>query len=393
MFFHVLLGIITIIICIFLFIRVYFHFWSRQPMFHSWDLFYYIKTPGIIESKLPKINKFCNLHNTHMMNYTTIQNIDFQRLVYFIQRHINKHYTQINISNLLNDHRKDPFCFFYINTKLLFNKEKDYNITDFNIKGTLIFRPIYITLEQKHLSPYFIDFLCIDKNIPVKERNNIKEELLQTSIYKHSQETKKHNLYLIKNEKKIPGLLPWIKYKVFSYYWKSYIRTYQSNISMGIYDLDQIDQYNLDQILSILKFQKNNFICTLSTNLSNLYNLLKSNLITIYALKEKHTNNYCSIYIYRSNYSIHNTININLCSSISLDNNIAVFINGFILSSQKIIKKFKIDFLSIDNISYNNIIITDIHKYIKPYKITKLYLYLYNYGTKILNNKDILAIY
>ena len=113
MFFHVLLGIITIIICIFLFIRVYFHFWSRQPMFHSWDLFYYIKTPGIIESKLPKINKFCNLHNTHMMNYTTIQNIDFQRSSRLYKTcHINKHYTQIpKISNLLNAHRNDPFCF------------------------------------------------------------------------------------------------------------------------------------------------------------------------------------------------------------------------------------------------------------------------------------------
>ena len=398
---YILLSIISIIICIFLFIRVYYRFWCRQPIFHIWDLFYYIKLPGVIESNLPPLNKFCDLHNINLINYNQleeIKSVDFQKLVYFVQNHLNQKYTINNLSAFLKNHHKDSYYSTYTKPIMLKNYKKDYMISDQHIKGSLIIRPIHITIGNTYISPYFIDLLCIDKSIPTKEKSNIRDNLLQTSIYKHSQETKKHHFYLIKNEKTIPGLVPWIQYKVYSYYWKNYLSLSQLNptilkSSIDFYNLTEINQYNLNLILSTLKSQKKMFDCTTTIHLSNLYNLIKSNMITIYALIHKHNSNVLCIYIYRSNYSIQNTININLCSSINTQEDTDIFFKGFLLSSRNIMKKFKIDFLSIENISNNNVIINNIHILIRPYKVTHIFIYFYNYASKSINANDFFAIY
>ena len=43
------------------FIKIKFHFWSIQPVFHIYDLYYWIKPNQIVEPALPDINKYVNL--------------------------------------------------------------------------------------------------------------------------------------------------------------------------------------------------------------------------------------------------------------------------------------------------------------------------------------------
>ena len=50
--------IISIYVIFIMYIKIKYPFWSKQPVFHYHNIKYWINPPGIIEHKLPKINKF-----------------------------------------------------------------------------------------------------------------------------------------------------------------------------------------------------------------------------------------------------------------------------------------------------------------------------------------------
>ena len=57
---YILLSIAVIYLLIFAFIKLRFRFWSVQPVFHLYNLFYWIWPCGIIEHGQPPKTKFYN---------------------------------------------------------------------------------------------------------------------------------------------------------------------------------------------------------------------------------------------------------------------------------------------------------------------------------------------
>ena len=55
---YILLSIAIIYLLIFAFIKLRFRFWSVQPVFHLYNLFYWIWPCGIIEHGQPPKTKF-----------------------------------------------------------------------------------------------------------------------------------------------------------------------------------------------------------------------------------------------------------------------------------------------------------------------------------------------
>ena len=96
---YIILGIILFIISLFLYIRLKFKFWSYQPVFHYLNLLYWIHPPGIIQSKLPTLNKFCNLQNIEYIKFSSISELKTTKMVSFIQQHYlqtkNTHYNPL----------------------------------------------------------------------------------------------------------------------------------------------------------------------------------------------------------------------------------------------------------------------------------------------------------
>jgi hypothetical protein len=407
---YILIGIISIIVILFIYIRIFHKFWSLQPIFHKWDFLYYIFPPGMIEPQLPKWNKFCDLTNIIMINYNytqsspTISSMELQRLILFLQKNHNVSITTQSLINILTNHKINPFCFLLTTPQMLINYKKNYTINDYNILGSVIFRPVYIICKQKYLSSYFIDFLCINKdtlgnkmeNKMKNKMKNTKEKLLQTAIYKHCHETKKHNFYLIKNEKPIPTLIPWIKYNIYSY---SLTALNIPPIKQeNIYKLIEITKHNFNIFLLYTKEHEKRFSCTITVNLSNLYNLIKANIITIYALVNKYNVTPYGMYIYKNTTLQHNELFsvVHLMSSIKNDVNDInsdIFITGFILSFHEILQKYNPKQLLLEDIADNNIIIKEINKSMKPFKITKIYIYMYNYFTDIIKSKNLFSVY
>ena len=55
--------VILLIILFFCFIRLKYKFWSMQPVFHFYDIYYWFISVGIIRNELPEKNRYTNFKN------------------------------------------------------------------------------------------------------------------------------------------------------------------------------------------------------------------------------------------------------------------------------------------------------------------------------------------
>ena len=78
--------IIIIIICLFLlYIKIKYRFWALQPVFHIYDLNYYLFPPGIIILDLPVKNKYTNFKNITTSVYSQLSDINVNKFTYCIK--------------------------------------------------------------------------------------------------------------------------------------------------------------------------------------------------------------------------------------------------------------------------------------------------------------------
>ncbi len=80
--------VFCVIICfIIIIIKVKYGFWSHQPVFHVYDILYYIWSKGIIESDLPKPNKFTNFNKIKTYSWMQVSNLQLNEFVAFVREH------------------------------------------------------------------------------------------------------------------------------------------------------------------------------------------------------------------------------------------------------------------------------------------------------------------
>ena len=59
-----ILGVIILcIILFFTYVRLKFKFWALQPVFHFYDLYYWVVNVGIIMHELPEKNRYTNFRS------------------------------------------------------------------------------------------------------------------------------------------------------------------------------------------------------------------------------------------------------------------------------------------------------------------------------------------
>ena len=71
-----ILSFISLIISLYLIITLYLKckmpFWSKQPVFHIYNLLYWLRPPGIINTDLPLINKYVDLFHIKTFSLTEL---------------------------------------------------------------------------------------------------------------------------------------------------------------------------------------------------------------------------------------------------------------------------------------------------------------------------------
>lgn len=387
---YLIAFIILLVSIFFLYIRLKYRFWSIQPVFHYYDLYYWIFNIGIINHELPEKNKYTNIKNIRTFEIDKLTNKDIILFTLLVQEHYfiheeNKFYPkQENIINYFKGHNNPSYISFYTKPIMLYEQKNNNIIEDNKIIGVITSRPLNVSISSNTFQAYYVDYLCVHKHY---RRQNIAPQLIQTHEYNQRHKNKNIVVSLFKREEELTGIIPLTLYKTYCYKLVSLICNNNSSTS-----LITGDNQNIYYLYDFLKTYSNIWSIIISPEISNILELIKTNNIFIKMLVNRGSTEVEAFYIFKRT-----------CTFISKEKEIISciasmkspkltneeFINGFCISLTHFNKSF--NYLTIENISHNNIILNA--KIFNNYLVVSSYAYyFYNFAYQPFDSSKVLII-
>ncbi len=386
---------ILLILCK-VYIRIKYRFWAYQPVFHYYDLWYWISQKGIIDKDLPETNKFCNFLNVHTKNFEDLDKnqlneiIGFIRTNYYRSKNANYLPTLGSFSSFFIGNNSKTFISTY--TKPSFIIDKDLTtIPDDKLLGVMTGRPVNITIkDKKSFRAHYIDYLCVHKDY---RKSGIAPEIIQSHEYIQRHKNKKISVSIFKREGELTGIVALTTYKTYQFNIKDIPKEVLPHSSM---QLIEINKLNIRLLINFIYEQKSKFDCFILPDYSNLLNLINKDTFHVYAIIEN--NKLLCCYFFRNSYmsydmqseterekdkKISYQKSVEYFGSISNCHHNEIFIKGFVNALHKYSKKEKATLITIENISHNNIIINHLLLLkIVPTIVSPTAYFYYNYVQK-----------
>ena len=383
---YLIIAIVLLIITFTIIIKIKFKFWSIQPVFHIYNIWYWMYPPGIINNEEPVPNKYTNLEDIIFVEYNSLSNNDKNKFIKFIQQYflnsteVKYKPTRENIIPYFDNTKKSFFSMFY---------EKDYEIDSNNVVETkqkliavMTSRLLNVCIRNNDFTTYYVDYLCVHKD---KRNKGIAQQIIQTHDY--YQRTKTNiPTSLFKKEGKLHAIVPLVIYRTYGFnieYWHNKVILH-SNIQIITFN-----KKNINLLTNFIKSIKNIFDLYISPDINILIDLIDSKNIIIYGLIQNQQ--ILSVYFMRDSSTFyHQRKAIDCFASINNTNN-NLFVNGLSL----ILKKLKnmYSYLLIENISHNYTIIEHIIKKHTPYLVSPTAYYFYNFAITPIAEKKALIIF
>ena len=387
--------IIVVIFFIYLYIKLKFGFWSIQPVFHIYDLQYYINYPGILNINLPEKNKYTNFNNIDTFLFGKLSSYHLQKFLHLIRLHYLQNKDNIyypkkeNIFPYLSCHNSKTFVSLYLEDYFLLNEKSQNTIQDKKIIGAITSRPINILINNKNkeanFNAYYVDYLCVDKNY---RKKGIAAQLIQTHHYNQRYLNKNISISLFKREEELTGIVPMCCYNTYGFPVNKWNKP--PDLIAPLYILE-INEQNFIFLHNFLKENTLKFDIIITTEITNIIELIKTKNIYIYILMEN--NIILSVYFYRKTcVQIEKGIEILSCFASICNTNENIFIHGFKISFWKIAAENMFGFAAIEEISDNDIIINNIKKKTKPSIISPTAYFFYNFAYPTFSSKKVFII-
>ena len=362
-----------------------------QPVFHIYDLQYYICSPHIILDELPKTNKFCNFQNIETKNVlTTIEITDITNFTQeFFLRNKNKENRYLpkkeNIMPYFPVDQKDPNFFSFYKEKDLKNDTTTGNISESSKNIAIITsRPVSVSLNKGFpFQVYYVDYLCVD---PSYRKRGIAPQMIQTHEYKQRQHNHNIKVSLFKKEGDMTGIVPLTFFNTVAFDMQKWT---EPEPLLPIVSLLECSKTNFHFVLDFLKEGTSKFEATIMPSIEIILELIQTKNIYIYFLLKDH--DIKAVYFFRKTcIFIRNGQEVLSCyAAINNCKNSDLFIHGFKVAIFKI-RKFQ--FLCIEDMSDNNILITNLKKKTVPYVVSPTAYFLYNYVHNPINNNKVLIL-
>jgi hypothetical protein len=370
---YILYFIICSIILFFIYIRLKFRFWSIQPVFHFYDLHYWMRNIGIINSELPMKNKFVNFQNIKTYTSTQLTTNQWANISTFIQlnylRNKENYYLPKlqNITNYFIGHNYPCYWSFNMIDDVVHDSKTNSVVKNNKIIGLMSSRPLKCIINENSFDLYYVDYLCVDKK---HRKQNIAPQIIQTHEYNQSHSNKKICVSLFKREEDLTGIIPLTCYDTYCYNLNDFVHNNNAIQSESNINVLTCDKQNIYYFYHFMKEYSHKWNIYIFPTISNLYNLIESKNIIIKMLTiDKEI---ISAYIFKKTctYLEKNKEVLSCIASINGNYlNKDEFIDGFMVSIKSILeneyKEEKIKkeisnfcFLSIENISDNCILNT-----------------------------------
>lgn len=390
--------IITIII-ILLYCRVKFRFWAKQPVFHIYDLWYFLFPCGIIQLELPsREDKYNNFKDIETIKLDELSNINKENFVFFIQTHflrskeLNYKPKKENIFPYLTGlDGGSVFLSLYRKKNMLMDtttqKVNEYE----KIIGAMLSYPVQIIFNngnpEANMNAYYVDYLCVSRE---HRKEGIAPQLIQTHHYNQRNLNKNIQVSLFKREGNLTAIIPLCLYHFCGFY----IKESKEFILPQDIKLIKINYKDLSYYNDFIKLNHNKFKIFISTSLANISELIKTENIFIYGLIQ--TDTVLSLYFFKKQCTYLEEKNeeiITCYASINCCKSEDIFKVGFQIALMELINKYpSYKLLIIENNSDNNKLI---HFYSKLnellFNINSAY-YFYNFAHHTYQPNDTLIL-
>jgi hypothetical protein len=412
-----ILSLIALIIIIYLITAVYLKckmpFWSKQPVFHIYNIFYWLKPPGLILTDMPLISKYVDLLNikTYKVGDEDERKALFTSICNFIKDNYvkDKKYTnyspaQNEILNYLEASNHASYFTVYQQPKLLFNKNVPETAID-EIIGVISARPLYVRIQEKNLftpkqlmfPTYYVDNLCVQ---PAYRKKNIASSMIATHYYNLRKNNKFIQTCLFKREGELNAIVPLVTFNTYcieTSYFTNNLLLLEPSISLIEIGVEQMHLF-----VDFIKIQMVTFQCSILPDITNLMSLIKKGNIKAYCLVDKSIGigtgigtGIIACYIFKiSNTSYDGQRAVECIATISVCRN-TIFITGFALALKKL---GEITLVLIEDTAHSNRLLsnvisntnknTNIIKFISPTAF-----FFYNYASYTFKKNDIIIIY
>ena len=377
-----LLIILILIIVTYGYIKVKYRFWSMQPVFHVYNILYWIRAPGLIDDQLPIQNRYVNRNNISFYDFSVIEQNTLDISTKLIQEHYLKvkdaHYNPEvnNIVPYFKGHQNPCFLSTYFIKDLLGEKE---------IIGTITSRPLDVYLYGKKMSVHYVDHLCVHGG---HRNKGIAPELIQTLNYYQCRANPKIMCSLFKKETDLTGIVPLTIYKTYCFDMNTWKQKVTLHSSIQIVEVNKKNIHILHDFLKMMILGTDKFSCFIMSSIGNILSLIESKNIFVYISLQK--DNVLSAYFFRDSSLTYDDEGVLecFCTLNNVDNtksnkNSDLFVYMFSHALKKVCSENKnMRYLLIENNSDTKEILVNIMmKYMPMFESPTAY-YLYNYGVR-----------
>lgn len=392
---------ISIILLIFIYltykayIKIKYPFWSRLPLYHSYNFFNIFYKQDIISNDALKLDKFLNIINIKNTLYTDLTTNDKTSIFKFIKDTLSrsnvKPTTHVNNNGLVciptinkiyahytsELYSKANPCFINI----YYERQYDNIIIDNAIIGVIMSRPLYFKLNHSFFTTYYVENLTINAD---NNANILSPELIYSIL--QCQYKQKINTALFKREGvfNIP-VKPLISYDAFLF---DMSKWNNSVILPSVYQIREINSKTFYKLKDVLQKSIHDlFPCIIIPSFAMLHELVKTSNIFIYSVS--HKDDILGIYIFKEATKqfhgkkiIECIASVNQCDISQQD----IFIVGF----KEVLTRLRNAYpmIIINNISHNSCVISKIMIQYKPLDSIIQHLFMYNYIHPKLSNND-----
>lgn len=374
---RITLAIIIFYLCLLGYIKLNFPFWSRQPVFHFYNLYYWAKPNQIIEKELPEKGRFFD-NDIVFDEYKNLSDETKKQFEIFIKEnympfeHEKYEPPKDNLSQIFEGHNNKSFI--------------SLKIFDQKILSSVVSTPLNFYINNEKIKAYYADYLCVDKI----HRNKMYAGIQGYTHYYHGRHETDNNVVLFKRENKSNFIVPFCVYNNYIFKidnWELCYSFDQPSVSIVF-----VNKSNLNKFNYIYQESKSKFDVFISHDLGNIFNQIDKNNMIICCLMVNDM--FVSYYIFRDPYTTYSGIKSVECISSykgqSINNDL--FTLGYMVSLSLVSKDLQADIFLIENISNNNIIINLLLKKYHYFAKTINSLYLYNYACYPKYSNEIMLI-
>ena len=372
--------IVVLVIIYFLLIayfKIKYPFWSRQPVFHYHNMYYWFKPPGIINENLPLKDRFFD-NTIDFYNYEQMTAEKKEPFVKFIKNNFmpSKFEKYSPSDNAIIDNFESHNDKSFISYKM-YNGE---------ILSCMTTKPLECYLDGNKIVVNYVDYLCVHE----KHRKKMYAAKQIFTHYYHMRHRGKNIVSLFKRENKTTSIVPLTTYSNYIFKidnWEYCYSFDQPNINIIF-----VGKSNLNKFYHIYSEMKEAFECFLSVSMSHILHLIEQEHIKISILMIN--NVFKGVYIFKNAYTTYDGLG-SLEFSSSYKNpsiNDELFTLGFLISMSLISKDISSSILLIENISNNNIILKLLLEKYTYLSRTTNSLYFYNFAYHPKESGDVFCI-